>query len=220
MTTSPATGTWFEGTAPTTSRDALEALFDGLLADLRAAGLTEADVVRNRVVAATRAGRDAASAVRFARLSGPARCATSSYIDPSAVPERDGVRIDTLAIAGFGSGKLVAEHEPRQPPCILVANGPLVFFAGITSLAPDWAGQREHVRRRISETLGLAQRLLERPVRPTWASAWVHRTVEALDPDELAAAIGLEGVAFRIERCEGYSKPGKLIEVEIDAVAG
>jgi hypothetical protein len=205
--------------APTTEPAELERLFDSLERVLADQGLTPADVVRNRLIAASRPARDRASAFRFARLSGPARCATSSYIDEQRFPGGDGVLIETLAVAGAGDGKMVEEYEPLQPPCRFVAAAGVVYLAGLTSTASGWEDQVAEIRQRVDETLEVAERRLGAAIRPTALGLWVHRSVAADAIAGLPGTLGLDGLPLTIERCDGYSRPGKLLEVEIDAVA-
>lgn len=199
--------------------EAIERLFDAVEASLRAHDLEPGDLVRTRLFASSRAARDAASKVRFARLIGPARCATSSYIDDERFPEGGGVRLDIVALAGAGADKISVEYEPAQPPCRYVATGDRVFLSGNTSLAPTFADQVAEIGPRIAETLRLAGERLGRTVRPVAVTAYVHRSVPVADIRGLAAMLGLDGLVPDIGRCEGYSAPGKLIEVEVDAVA-
>lgn len=195
-----------------TALDTLE----GALAD---AGLQPADVVRNRLTAVSRAVRDSASALRFQRLAGRARCATSSYIDGSRFAGGDGLRFDTTAFRGTAATKRITEHDPLQPPCRFVATEELVFLSGLTSIEPDLDVQIQQIRVRLAETLALAEAQLGRSVRPTAASIFVHRSVGLDELADVAAMVGIVGIPLAIGRCDGFSRPGKLLELEIDAMA-
>lgn len=197
--------------------DDLEALLAAIAAVLDTHGLALADVVRARLHGATRAARDAASRVRFRHLAGPARCATSSYIDPSRFPGGDGAALWLLALADAGTGKSVVEYDPVQPPCRFVATGGLVFLSGVTSTEPALGDQLARIAPRIRESLAIAADRLGAPVLPSAAQAWVHRDVAPAALADLGARLGLAAVPLVIERCDGYSAPGKLIEVEVDA---
>lgn len=210
---------WVAVDAGGTASADLDAAFAALSAALAESGLDLDDVVRNRLFAASREGRDAASGVRFERLSGPARCATSSYIDEAAFPGGEGARLETLAVAAAGVGKIVVDHDPRQPPCRFVATGDLVFLSGLTSTEPDLDRQLAHIRARVVDTLGLAETRLGRRVRPIAATAYVHRSVDLDRLPDLAERVGLAGLPLAIGRCDGFSRPGKLLELEIDAQA-
>ena len=199
--------------------EALEGLLDAIEGTLGDHGLSLADVVRTRLHAATRAGRDAASAVRFRRLAGPARCATSSYIDPSMFASGDGVRLAAIALSGAAADKVAVEYEPRQPPCRFVATGDLVFLSGVTSTEPGFDAQLARIAPRVADNLRAAGDTLGRDVTPTGVTAWVHRSVSDGELADLDMRLGLEGTPCAVMRCDGYSAPGKLIEVEVDAAA-
>jgi hypothetical protein len=204
---------------PTSDPAALEALFDALDAALADVRLGPDDVVRNRVVASSRPVRDAASAVRFRRLAGAARCATSSYIDEGRFAGGDGVRIDTIALRGTAATKIAVERDPVEPPCWFVATGDLVFLSGLTSTDPELHVQIPHIRARLADALALAGERLGRPVRPTTATVYIHRSVGLDEVADLARMVGIEGIPLEVGRCDGFSKPGKLLELEVDATA-
>lgn len=213
------TGVSIVTAVPSTEPAALDALFEALETALAGAGLQPADVVRNRLLAASRPVRDTASALRFRRLTGPARCATSSYIDQTWFAGGDGVRLDTIAFRGTAATKLAIEHDPMQPPCQLVATGDLVFLSGLTSTEPELHVQIQRIRARLADTLALAEARLGHPVRPTAATVYIHRSVGLDELADLAEMVGIVGVPLAVGRCDGFSKPGKLLELEIDAEA-
>lgn len=211
------TGVSIVTAVPTTEPATLDALFVALETALAGAGLQPADVVRNRLLASSQPVRDTASALRFRRLAGPARCATSSYIDESRFAGGDGVRLDTVALRGTAATKLAIEHDPVQPSCQLVATGDLAFLSGLTSTDPELHVQIQQIRVRLAETLALAGMRLGRAVRPTAATIYVHRSVGLDELADLAEMIGIVGVPLAVGHCDGFSKPGKLLELEIDA---
>jgi len=213
-------GAWFTATADSSSEANLEATYDTIERSLGERGMALPDVVRTRLLAATREARDAASKVRFRRLSGPARCATSSYIDPTLFPVGHGVRVEGLALEDAGRTKIVVEFEPRQPPCRYVATGDLVFLSGFTATVPTFPEQLDNIRPRIAETIEMASERLGKPVRPVSVTAYIHREIDPGPDEAMLERLGLAGVPLTIGRCEGYSSPGKFIEVEVDAVAG
>lgn len=178
-----------------------------------------ADVVRSRLTAATRAGRDAGSIVRLRRLAVPFPCATSSYVDPSRFDRGDGATLETLALRGAGDGKLAVENRPSPPPWRAVATGDLVFLSGITSFETELDDQLDDIGSRVAAALLLARTLVGRPVRAWRAAAYLQRDVDLPALGDLAARVGLEGVPLEIARCNGFSFPSKLVEIEIDGVA-
>jgi hypothetical protein len=212
-------GAWFTATADSKSPDDLEALIDVIESGLGELGMGLPDVVRTRLFAATREGRDAASKVRFRRLSGPARCATSSYIDSTLFPSGDGVRMEGRALEDAGRTKITVEFEPLQPPCRYVATGDLVFLSGFTATVPTFEEQLDNIRPRIAETIEMASDRLGRPVRPVAVATYIHREIDHGPEAAMLEQLGLAGVPLTIGRAEGYSSLGKFIEVEVDATA-
>jgi enamine deaminase RidA (YjgF/YER057c/UK114 family) len=203
-----------------TASDAFVAAFDAIDQALADAGFAPADIVRNRLVAGSREIRDAASAYRFGRLSGTARCASSSYIDSVEYPSGVGLRIDTVALRGAGAIKVAIERDPVQPPCRFIAVGNLVILSGQTSLAAGFDAQVAEIGERLIESLDAARKRSRTPdgtIRPVGTTIYLHRSVELEDRAYLADALGLGDAPITIARCDGYSKPGKLIEVEVDA---
>ncbi len=111
------------------------------------------------------------------------------------------------------------EHDPPQPPCQLVATEDLVFLSGLTSTDPELHVQIQQIRVRLADTLAFAAMQLGRAVRPTAATVFVHRSVGLDELADLAEMVGIVGIPLAVGRCDGFSKPDKLIELEIDAEA-
>jgi hypothetical protein len=208
----------FTATTDSSAEADLEATYNAIERALGERGMGLPDVVRTRLFGATREARDAGSKVRFRRLSGPARCATSSYIVPSLFPSGDGIRMEGLALEDAGRTKIAVEYEPLQPPCRYVATGDLVFLSGFTATVPTFEEQLDNIRPRIAETIEMATQRLGRQVRPVAVSTYIHREVDPGDSDAMPQRLGLGGVPLTIGRADGYSSPGKFIEVEVDAV--
>jgi hypothetical protein len=208
---------WFTATGDSSEPRELDALIDAVEVELGRHGLRLADLVRTRILAASRPARDAASRTRATRLlAGPAASASSSYIEPRLFPGGDGVRFEGLVIRAAGDGKVVVRHDDGSGLCRYVATGDLVFLTGMTSTLPTFDAQLANLAQRVAATLDDASTNLGRPVRPTAVTTFVARIQEPGDAAELAERLGLPGVALEIERCDGFSSPGKLIEVEVD----
>lgn len=200
---------------------AIEGLFEAAGEALADRNLTLADVVRARMFASTREVRDAASVVRFRWLRGPARCATSSYLLPARFPRGDGAAMELLALDGAARAKVVDEYDPPQGPCRFVAAGGHVFFSGLTSTHETLGGQLEHVHRRLDENRAAAAGRLGGPGTPLRAGCYVHRSLDRDIATALAGIVGLPAGAIGIHPVDGFSTPGKLLELEVDdALAG
>ena len=186
----------------------------------RVARLSLADVVRARMFASTRDVRDAASVVRFRWLRGPARCATSSYLLPARFPTGDGASVELLALTGASQAKVVDEYEPPQGPCRFVAARGRVFFSGLTSTRETLGGQLEHIHRRLEENRAAAAGRLGLPGAPLRAACYVHRSVDRDVATAVAGLVGLSADSIGIHRVDGFSTPGKLLELEVDDALG
>lgn len=196
-----------------------EALFHRAAAELASLGLAlDRNVVRSRVFGRTRADRDIVSGVRGRAFSGQARAATSSFISPARFESAAAVALDLYAMAApaDGSPRHVVEHAPPQPFIRYLTWGPLVFLAGMTC---------EHfptLREQYADILPRAGALLtengcgwQNVVR---VSFFLHE-----DEDPKALLAGIAAIApvpldnAEIEFVEGYSRPNKLVEIEITA---
>jgi enamine deaminase RidA (YjgF/YER057c/UK114 family) len=174
--------------------------------------------VRSRVYGRTREARDIVSAARGKTFTGMARAATSSFISPAHFSSAADVALDLYAMAAPAAGapRAVSEHTPPQPFIRHLTWGPLVFLAGMTcETYPTLKQQYEDI-------LPRAQALLKE-TGCTWSN--VVRISFFLHKDESPKAL-LKGVAAtvpvsldhsEIEFVEGYSRPNKLVEIEITA---
>jgi enamine deaminase RidA (YjgF/YER057c/UK114 family) len=210
---------WLEGEPG----DPIEAQSQRLFAHagdaLKAHGLgLDRNVVRSRVYGRTREARDIVSAVRGKTFSGQARAATSSFISPAHFSSKADVALELYAMAAPNGGapRAVTEHTPPQSFIRHLVWGPLVFLAGMTcETEPTLKGQYEDILPRAAELL--------KETGCGWAD--VVRIAFCLHKDEDPQAL-LEGVAAtvpvslenaEIEFVEGYSRPNKLVEIEITA---
>lgn len=195
-----------------------QSLFERAAKELSAHGLTmQQNVVRSRVFGRTSHARDVVSGVRGETFTGQARAATSSYISPAHLTAGD-VALDLFAMAAPKQGvpRKVTEMEPIQPFIRHLVWGPLVFHAGMTN---------EHVptlKEQCAEILPRAgERLKENGC--DWpnvvrVSFFLHRsqTLDTLFAAARAAApVPLDNA--EVEWVDGYSRPGKLVEIEITA---
>jgi enamine deaminase RidA (YjgF/YER057c/UK114 family) len=195
------------------------ALFARSAAELATLGLAlEGSTVRTRIFGRTAEARTAASDARTQALRGAARAAGSSYISPPHFESAADVGLDLLAMAAPGSGaaRQVTEHAPVQSFIRHLVWGPMVFLAGMTcETFPD-------LKRQYQDILPRAGALL-RETGCDWGnvvrlSFFLHRDE---DPDALLAGVAAVAPAplehAEIEFVDGYSRPGKRVEIEITA---
>lgn len=182
-------------------------------------GLSFGQALRSRLFGRDRAARDAASEVRREALSGPARCATSSYIAPRRFSSPASVAMDLIAVKPApGAEKRIRENEPPRLPCRYLTWGPLVVLSGQTAVLPTLEEQASgDILPRITEYLAEAGAGWDSVQR---VSCYLH---ESQDPDEMRRLFLKEAKAlpplFEICPVAGYSAEGKLVEVEVTALA-
>jgi len=196
-----------------------KALFERAADELRSLGLSlDRNVVRTRVFGRTREARNAVSDTRGKTFVGPARAASSSFISPAHFSSSADVALDLFAMSppGQGAQRQVIEHKPQQSFIRYLAWGPMAFLAGMT------CEEFPTLKQQYEDILPRAGKLLQE-AGCDWRnvvgiSFFLHKDH---DPDAL-----LTGVAktvpvsldnAEVEFVEGFSRPGKLIEIEITA---
>jgi enamine deaminase RidA (YjgF/YER057c/UK114 family) len=194
-------------------------LFARAATELAACGLTlDNNVVRTRVFGRTREARNAVSDVRARTFIGNARAATSSFIAPAHFESGADVALDLIAMSPpeDGAARHVVEHQPQQTFIRYLTWGPMVFLAGMT------CEQHPTLKQQYEDILPRAGRLLAE-AGCDWRnvvgiSFFLHKDH---DPDALLTGVAKTvPVALdnaEVEFVEGFSRPGKLVEIEITA---
>jgi len=196
-----------------------KALFARAATELQSYGLSlDGNVVRTRVFGRTREARNAVSETRAKAFIGKARAATSSFIAPAHFESGADVALDLIAMwpPGDGATRHVVEHEPQQTFIRYLTWGSMVFLAGMTCEEyPTLKQQYEDILPRAGKLLAEAGCDWRNVVG---ISFFLHKEH---DPDALltgvarTAPVALDNA--EIELVEGFSRPGKLIEIEITA---
>jgi enamine deaminase RidA (YjgF/YER057c/UK114 family) len=204
--------------------EAARDLFARITTELHVHGYSLDDTVRTRLWGRDRAARDSGSGVRLQVLSGKARAASSSYISPHHFDAAGAVAVDLWAMQG-GAQKTVKEYDPPIVPPRYVTTGGLVFLSGVTWDTGTLDEQLATILPRIGGSL--------QDAGASWAhvvklSCFLHRsqTVQALRAGllkilgaELETRLSRETpAAVEYSFVDGYSTPGKLIEIETTAV--
>ena len=204
--------------------EAAHDLFTRFNTELNAHGLSLDDTVRTRLWGRDRAARDGGSRVRVQVLSGKARSASSSYISPRHFDSEGAVAVDLWAMRG-AAHKTVQEYDPPIVPPRYIATGGLVFLSGVTWDTGTLDAQLAAILPRIGGSL--------QDAGASWAnvvklSCFLHRsqTVQELRTGilkvlgaERGKLLGGEApVAIEYSFVDGYSTPGKLIEIETTAM--
>jgi enamine deaminase RidA (YjgF/YER057c/UK114 family) len=176
------------------------------------------NTVRTRVFGRTAPARTAGSAARAKALVGRSRAAGASYICVPHFASAADVGLDLFAMAAPAGNpaRHVSEHEPEQSFIRHLVWGPMVFLPGMTcERFPTLQAQYADILPRAEAMLKENGCNWGNVVR---VSFFLHRDQ---DPDAL-----LKGVAAlapvplqhaEIEFVEGFSRPGKLVEIEITA---
>ncbi len=176
------------------------------------------NTVRTRIFGRTREARTAGSAARTQALIGRSRAAGSSYVSVPHFFTAADVGLDLIAMASPSGNPVrhVTEHEPPQSFIRHLVWGPMVFLAGMTcETQPDLPAQCADILPRAATLLSEAGCLWENVVRVSFfldhnqEPDALLRTVAAIAPVPLEHA--------EIELVEGFSRPGKLVEIEITA---
>lgn len=220
MTTTTMLGQEFvsislEGAPDGSIQDETRAIFDRITAELVRSGLTLADTVRTRLWGSDRQARDEASKERVSVLSGAARSVSSSYIDPGHFSAGGRVAIDLIAMRQpVGATKVMQEYDPPIAPLRYLNYGPITFLSGVTSTDGDLAQQVGEIQGIIGGSLTAAG--------VSWgdvvtASFYLQRGQDVATVERVLGTYGKQGVEVDVAYVEGYSAPGKLIEIEITA---
>jgi enamine deaminase RidA (YjgF/YER057c/UK114 family) len=194
-------------------------LFARADAELERLGLSLAqNTVRTRIFGRTREDRNIGSDARAAALTGAARAAGSSYISPPHFASAADVGLDLFAMAAPAGGgpRQVTEHAPPQSFIRHLVWGPMVFLAGMT------CEQYPTLSEQYNDVLARAGALL-RETGCDWCNVVRMSCFLDKDHDPLALLAGIVALVpvdldiAEIEFVEGYSRPNKLIEIEITA---
>jgi enamine deaminase RidA (YjgF/YER057c/UK114 family) len=208
-----------EGEPGQTVEQQSRGLFERADAELKTLGLAlDKNVVRNRVFGRTREARDVVSAVRGKTFIGQSRAATSSFITTTHFDSAADVALDLYAMVApaGGAARQVTEHTPVQPFIKHLVWGPMVFLAGMTCEDyPTLKQQYEDILPRAGMLLKETGCDWKDVVKIAFC---LHKDQ---DPESLLAGVGplvpVDLGNVEIEFVEGYSRPNKLVEIEITA---
>jgi enamine deaminase RidA (YjgF/YER057c/UK114 family) len=208
-----------EGTAGEPIDQQSKALFARAGHELHSFSLSlDKNVVRTRVFGRTREARNAVSDVRAKTFSGSARAASSSFIAPAHFSSDADVALDLFAMSppGEKAARKVVEHQPQQTFIRYLTWGPMVFLAGMTcEVHPTLKQQYEDILARAGKLLQEAGCEWRNVVG---ISFFLHKDH---DPNALLTGVAKTvPVALdnaEVEFVEGFSRPDKLVEIEITA---
>ncbi len=195
-----------------------DALFTRFAEVLAAHGLGLENTIRSRIWGADSEARTACSAARTRTLTGPARAATSSYIAPAHLDSAARVAMDLIALRPApGEVKTVTEQDPPQGVIKWLTVGDLLVLPGMScNEGGSFENQAEEILGRITASLGEAG--------CGWSDVcqitFVHE--HSVPHDDILAAFGRESEQMpphvALLPAQGYSRPGKLLEIEATAI--
>ncbi len=200
---------------PEAEADALFAQFAEVLA---AHGLGLENTIRSRIWAADAEARTACSASRTRTLSGSARAATSSYIAPAHLDSAARVAMDLIALnPAPGEAKTVTEQDPPQGVIKYLTVGALLVLPGMScNQGGSFEDQAEDILGRVTARLGDAGCGWSEVCEVTF----VHE--QDIQHHDIIAALhretGETPSLMSLLPAEGYSRPGKLLEIETMAI--
>jgi enamine deaminase RidA (YjgF/YER057c/UK114 family) len=208
-----------ESTTGLAPAEGLRQLYGQFDQELAAVGLSLDNTVRTRLWARDRAGRDAGSKVRTEVLSGKRRSASSSYFSPSHFSGEGTVALDLVALRPSNSAeeKMLREYEPRAVPLRYLVWDTVVVLSGVTAPEPPTlATQLDDILPRINASLQDAGVGWEQVVNVDW---FVHRSLTRDEVEEQMRRVIPASVPRRgYELVDGYSAPGKFVEMEVTAL--
>jgi enamine deaminase RidA (YjgF/YER057c/UK114 family) len=190
-------------------------IFQRFQNELQRTGLSLDHTVRTRLWGRDRESRDEANEERFKALTGKARSVSSSYYSPTHFASEARVALDLLALRPSHGGvkKFLKEYDPPLVPLRYLIYDSIVFLSGVTAILPTIEDQLANILPRISASLSDAGSSWEKVAK---VSFYLHRSqslekLRAVFQEAIKADIPQMDCAF----VDGYSNPGKLIEIEV-----
>ena len=195
-----------------------DALFLQFTQVLEAYGLSLENTIRSRIWAADGEARTACSEARSRTLKGLARAATSSYIAPAHLTKGGRVAMDLIAICPSGNkAKVVIEQKPPQGVIKWLTVGELLVLPGMScNDGGSFESQAEDILGRITTCLANAGSRWSDVVEITFVCQ------SGIQQQDIFLAFHKETKEVPLRMvllpAEGYSRPGKFLEIEVMAI--
>jgi enamine deaminase RidA (YjgF/YER057c/UK114 family) len=200
------------GSAHDQTRD----IFERMDLELRKEEVSLLGTVRTRLWARDADSRNRGSRARLEMLTDSARSASSSYIAPSHFETSANIAIDLIAMKpASGLTKTLKEYDPPAVPLRYGIYGPLVYLSGVTSEKATLANQAKEILSRINESLTDSGSSWEQAIK---ISFYLQRD-ESQDEmaNVFAATVAAPNAELEYAFVDGYSAPGKRVEIEVTA---
>ena len=206
-----------EGTQGATATDQTTELLGRFDTSLRQVGLSLDNTVRTRLWGVDRDSRDQGGTERVRVLSGRARSSSSSYIAPQHFDSQGKVSIDLLAMRPQSSSaeKFLKEYDPPLIPLRYLTYDSMAVLSGVTAVLPTLADQLDNILPRVEGSLADAGCSWDDVVHVAF---FLHHSQKLEDLRNLfSARVSAQIPEMEYSFVDGYSTPGKSIEVETTA---
>jgi enamine deaminase RidA (YjgF/YER057c/UK114 family) len=200
--------------------EATRELLGRIGAELATHGLSLDDVVRTRLFARDRAGRDQGSAARREIMSNRARSSSTGVFAPAVFNSDAPVAVEVLAMRPrqAGAQKRLQEYDPPRTPLRYLVLESIFFGSGETGPGATLDEQVAAVMGEHGESLAHAGTSWERAVL---ISCCLQRSQSpAALRQALQRAAPVAAVPLECELVEGFAGEGRLVEIEVTALVG
>jgi enamine deaminase RidA (YjgF/YER057c/UK114 family) len=183
-------------------------------------GLSLDDVVKTRLFARDKAGRDAGSNARREVFSGQARMVSSGLIAPAVLSSEGAIGLELIIVRPrqAGARKRLQEYDPPRTPLRYLVLDDLLFASGETWPGATLAEQVAATIASHGESLAHAGTSWERVVLISCFLQNRHSVAELRQA--LQQAVPIQGLPIECEHVEGYASKDALVEIEVTARVG
>ena len=176
------------------------------------------DVVRTRLFARDRAGRDQGSAARREVMSNRARSSSTGVFAPAVFSSDAAIAVEVLAMRPrqAGAQKLLQEYDPPRTPLRYLILESIFFGSGETGAGATLDEQVAAILDSHGASLALAG--------TSWAQAVLiscclhHSQSPSALRQALQRAAPVGSVPLECELVEGFAGEGRLVEIEVTAL--
>jgi enamine deaminase RidA (YjgF/YER057c/UK114 family) len=206
-----------EGTEGDTATEQTTELLRRFDSELRRMGLSLDNTVRTRLWGVDRDSRDQGGSERVRVLSGKARSASSSYISKHHFDSEAKVAIDLFAMRpkSPATEKFLKEYDPPIIPLRYLTYDSMAVLSGVTAVLPTLADQLDDILPRVEGSLSDAGCSWDQVVHVAF---FLHRSQKLEELRRLfSARVSAQIPEIECSFVNGYSTPGKHIEVEVTA---
>jgi enamine deaminase RidA (YjgF/YER057c/UK114 family) len=185
--------------------------------EIEKAGFKTDHIVRSRIWGRDAATRRIASDVRRLECTGLKRGATASFFDAERLGDGVDMLIDIFALSVKTNDARKVSQEYATPvaaPLFIGLEG-MVFLSGNTDTSPKLEDQLVKIRDKIKIALQSSSAQWR---QVSLVSAFLSKTMNTLEAQRAIAATFPElSCPVTITSVDGFSSPGKLIEIEVTA---